>query len=745
MPSERRSLRLALECDVPRFRAAIGAGDWAAAVTLHGAPLLAGNAPRGFAALDEWLSLERDALVSAWRNAALREAARLEASGDDIAAAALLQAQLQHDLLAEDAVQAQLRVAAAAGQRSTALDTFERFARHAQRELGLQPLPGTVALAQALRLANSAALPARTPAPPATPPSRPPVTLQAPPLAGRQAELARLLGAPPGPVLVSGEPGIGRSRLLAEAFPAPAALWLQCRDGLQTAPLLPVLQALEGRMPLVRALLPGAAERRDLARLLPALAEGELLAPSDDALPRALLALAGLLPQLAPVLVADDLQWADATTLQLLRECLARTPGLRLCASLRPAEVPAALLDWIDSLDAAGQLKRIDLQPLAGDAAAELLQRLAGSSAPRFAAWLQGRSGGNPFFALETLRAMFESGQLRADAKGWASDLDALSADCHELAVPARVAALVRRRVETLPEAARRVLGIAAIAGDARHLEPLAQVAGLSSWAMAEALAAAQAAGLLQGREFAHDLVRETLVSGTLEPLRAVLHAGIARHCAGLLPPHRLAVHWWAAGDTAAAIEATLQAAAADRRQGLHSLAEERLQEARSRATDAEQRAGLDADRARTALEGNRLDAALAAAAEALGGLPAPAVRLEALAVMADIALLQGRLDDAGRLQALGAEIDADAPEIVSLACKLAFHSGRFDDAVAFAAPQAARLRRQLPGLELVNMLTSLGAAHDGAGRFALALPWHEEALAMCGRSARATWRSRSP
>jgi tetratricopeptide (TPR) repeat protein len=181
----------------------------------------------------------------------------------------------------------------------------------------------------------------------------------------------------------------------------------------------------------------------------------------------------------------------------------------------------------------------------------------------------------------------------------------------------------------------------------------------------------------------------------------------------------------------AAAIDATLQAAGADRRQGLHGPAEERLLAARSRAADAEQRARLDAERARTALEGNRVDAALAAANEALGGLPAPAVRLKALAVLADVALMQGRLDEVGRLQALAAEIDADAPEVISLACKLAYHAGRFDDAVALAAPQVARLRRQPPGLELVNMLTSLGAAHNGAGRFALALPWHEEALAL--------------
>jgi tetratricopeptide (TPR) repeat protein len=429
--------------------------------------------------------------------------------------------------------------------------------------------------------------------------------------------------------------------------------------------------------------------------------------------------------------VVDDLQWADAATLQLLRLTTAANPALRLYAALRPAEAGGAVRDWIDAEDSTGRLLRVELEPLPGTALAELLQRLAGKPAPHFGAWLHGRTGGNPFFALETLRALFDSGQLRQGAGVWASDLDALSRDYHELQVPPRVAALVRRRVDGLPETTRRALTVAAIAGDAQHLEPLAEVAGLSAWAMADALAAAQAAGLLNGREFAHDLVRDALVRGTPEPLQAVLHAGIARRCAARLPPHRLASHWWAAGDVAAAIDATLDAAAADRLQGQHGAAEARLLDARGRAAGAEQRARLDADRAHTALEGNRLDAAAAAAIDALAGLPLPAVRLQALTVLADVDLLQGRVEAASRQQALCEEIDADAPEVVSLACKLAYHRGRFDDAAARAARRVAELRRQPPGLELVNMLTTLGAAHDGAGRHATAVPCHREALAV--------------
>ena len=759
--TERSRLRLQLPCDVPQMRAALGRADWAAAVALHRAPLLAGASLKGFAAVDEWLALERDALVTAWRNAALRLAPMLEAAGDAVGAATLLQQQLAHDLLAEDVVQALLRVAAAAGQRSTALDTYERFAQRLQDELGLQPLAGTVALAAALRLASSTAaslapafapggLPtgsaAATTAAAATRPALPP-TLLAPPLIGRQAELAAVRQADAGLVLVCGEPGVGKSRLLAEALAARSPLWLHCHDGLQDTPLLPVLQALQAQASRLLAAVPDSTERRMLARLMPALqptlAPGEVLGPADADTPRLLALLVAVLQRLAPVLVVDDLQWADAATLAVLR-VLATTGSAtppRFYATLRAAEAPPEVQALIASQDVAGRLHRCDLAPLPAAAVADLMQQLAGAAAPRFAAWLHSRSGGNPFFALETLRALFDAGQLRtapgangantssASSAGWASDLDALSTDYQELQVPPRVAALVRRRVDGLADATRRVLSIAAVAGDAMYLEQLAQVAGLSPWATAEALAAAQAAGLLAGRHFAHDLVREALLLATPEPLQAVLHAGIARHCADLLPPHRLAFHWWAAGDVPAALRATVAAASLDQQRGLHASAQALLAAAQARTQDAAWRARLLAQRARVALETNDTDTALHLATEALAGLPAPETRIKALVVQADVALLQGRLDDADTLQTQIAEVNPAASESVHLACKLAHYRGRFDDVVALMGERVRQLRREAPGLELVSALTSLGSGHDGAGRFEQGAACHTEAM----------------
>lgn len=727
LASERRRLQLAVACDVPQFRAAIGRADWAGAVTLHRAPLLDGAAPKSFAAVDEWLALEREALTTAWRNAALRQAARLEAAADAAGAATLLQALLRFDLLAEDVLQALLRVAAAAGERSTALDTFERFRERAAGELGLDPLPGTLALARTLRQSRlESAVPLR----PAQPAARPglPATLLAPPLIGRHAEQARLQSAGPGLTVVAGEPGVGKTRLVTDTLPA-ATVW-RCRDGLQSVPLLPAAEWLQRAAAQVRQRVPTVATLRELARLEPSLAPGETPPPADSQSAGLLLALCAAVPLLTDTLVVDDLQWVDAATLNLLRMLTTQSP-LRIVATLRPAQAPTEVLHWLAAEQAAGRLQRIDLLPLPGSATAELMANLAGHEAPRFAAWLQRASGGNPFFALETLRVLFEAGQLRAEAGGWASDLDALSADYAELAVPARVAAVVQQRLDGLSETAQRVLLVAALVGNAQHLDALAPVVGLTTLATAEAAAEAQAAGLLAGTEFAHDLVRDTLVQGVAPAVRRALHAGIARHAQAHLGPHALAQHWWAAGREDEAVAQTALAAALDRARGLLDEALKLLHSALDRSTDAGRQALLQSLLGSTHFQAGDNPAAARWAAAALAGLPGPKARLEALYVQAELALASGHVGDAEALVNQALSIDAAAADSVMLAAHIAYSKGEFARAGALLEGMRIELQHRAPGEEHTSILMSLGSVRAALGDYAGAAAVVQEALSL--------------
>ncbi len=548
----------------------------------------------------------------------------------------------------------------------------------------------------------------------AAPSLRAPARLAAPPLAGRDEALAALAAAGPGLVLVQGPPGIGKTRLLAEAW--PHAVWLHCRADRHQQPLAALLEYLEDMQESL-------ADRPGWALLAPALAPGGVQPP------RLMAAAMSLLLGLARPVVVDDLQWADPALLTLLHRLL--QAGVPVRATLREREVPPPVAEWLALLDEDAAPQRITLPPLDHAALADLLRRLAGGRADRFAAWLHGRSGGHPFLALEIVRALFESGRLVNRGTGaWAAELDALASDEAALAVSARVWVLVERRLAALPAATRELLAAAAVGGDARHPALLAAISGQAPLAVGQALAQAQAASVLDGPAFAHELLRESLLKRLPEPVLQALHAGWLQHGEGRLPPHRLAAHAWAAGDEAAAVRHQRAAAALDRRRGLHAAAAEALRAALARCDHAPQRAALWVALGRTALEAQDLQAAAAAAREALASLPEPPTRLQALALQADLAIQQGRLDEAGRLAAEAALIDAADRPLRQLRARLAFEQGDFPGDIALLRELLAELRREPPGETLVQVLSNLGTAYDALAQAEQGLPFHEEALA---------------
>jgi DNA-binding SARP family transcriptional activator/tetratricopeptide (TPR) repeat protein len=735
LQSERRRVRIDLPSDVGAFRAALGRGDWAAAHALHGQTLLSALSFRGFALLDEWARTERLALADAWRDATLKAAAALENAGDAGAAAAMLLRLAQTEWATEDGVQALLRTARAAGRRSDALAAYERFARWLADELGLQPMGATAALADALRSERAAPAPSAAPAPWPAPATAgvPRSIVQPPAVIGRDRELRVVADLSIPIVAVAGEPGVGKTRLIEQAL--PGARWLACREGFEQVPFAPVIDWLHD----FRDSLPDLGDyRRDVARLLPELAPGELLQPADPALgkTRLLEGLARALEHGARALVIDDVQWADTATLELVR-FVARRRALALRLAYRNVDAAPAVDALLASLDADGGVESIALAPLSADALQALLANLAGTGAgpARFGAWLHARTGGNPVFALQTLRALFESGRLRAAATGWASDLDAVTIDYSELEIPARVAELVRRRLRGLSDSARRVLGVVALCGSAGFVDRIGVAAGLSPWATAEAIAEAEAAGLLRDGRFVHDVVRETHVAAMPAPLQAVMHAAVARHFGDVLPAAQVAEHWWAAGQPAPALDAALRAVDGERHAGLHAQALALLDRAAARVDPAgAERARIDAARARVCLETGDLDAAAAHARHALDGPALPADRAAALRVVAAIAMQRGRLDDAARALS---EAAASAPEDVELLidrAALAQLQARVADVIAPLERERDRLRRERPGLPLVRVLTSLGAGYDEAGDPARGLPLHQEAYRLATR-----------
>ena len=145
------SLRWSVETDVQSLRQAAQREDWGAAVALYSGDLLAGFDLGDSPEYDAWLELERKGLLGLWRNAVLKRAAELEDASQYLEATALLRKLVDHDEFDEEALQGYLRTMFVGGRRHDALEAYEEFAAKLLDELGLEPLPATQGLVQALR------------------------------------------------------------------------------------------------------------------------------------------------------------------------------------------------------------------------------------------------------------------------------------------------------------------------------------------------------------------------------------------------------------------------------------------------------------------------------------------------------------------------------------------------------------------------------------------------------------------
>ncbi|MER6583629.1 BTAD domain-containing putative transcriptional regulator, partial [Nonomuraea sp. NPDC001023] len=357
-------------------------------------------------------------------------------------------------------------------------------------------------------------------------------------LIGRERGLAELTALPGathhnGVVVaaVSGEPGIGKTRLL-QAFRDECVdlghlvLWGRCRGGEGVPPLWPwlqVLRALAGTVP--------PAERQALSGLLDD--DWPTGAPASPHRNRAVARWLAEAARAHPlVIILDDLHWADSATLELLRDVAVLSeayPGERpllLVTAFRDAVhhdrtlTPAASFN-LSVDEVLYQLARYDLVRVrlsgldaadVGTLAREMGVPVDGSTADL----LTRRTGGNPFFVRESVRLMAQGQGLEV--------------------VPDAVSDLIRRRLALLGPRATEILQPAALIG--RSFDPGLVVEvfrACASWPEQtyELLDRAAQAGLVTSGDgvmtFVHDLVRETLIAGVPPLRRGVLHREVMR------------------------------------------------------------------------------------------------------------------------------------------------------------------------------------------------------------------------
>lgn len=638
--------------DVAAFSAALAGGDAGAALP-PSATLLEGFDLADAPAFEDWLSQSRERLAAAWREATAREARRLETGGDLKGALQLQERLLAHDPLQEAHTVDLMRLLALQGERGAALERYEQLRRTLEHELGLEPLPATVALAERLRAAeqlapwvarSSAAGLARFEAP----------------VVGREAELQRIGARRTVATLLVGEPGVGKSRLAQAAGEGRTpAITVQGSALSRGAPLQVVAEALRDalRTPEARArlaLLP-AATRRELARLLPQEAQAEVAAeaPSPAVRARFFAAVADTLQAFAGhgVLRVEDLHWVDDATVELLEAFVQRlgreraqgaeTPLVVVTARSHELASHAAAREALRRLERGGLVDRLDVAPLPAAATLALVRALSGSAGgERFAQRLQRATDGNPYFLLETLRFLFDTGELAIDARGvWTTRYDDATADYAELPVPPSVEQAVVERVERLGAAAQRLLEAAALADDPFTLDDVQGATALSDWEAVDGLERAAQAALLApvaaapaaAWRFAHELARQAIEHHLGRERRRLIHRRLAATLeAQRGRPDRIAHHLQRAGDDAAALPWWTAAAQAAER--VFAWREALAFHAQALAAEADPARRVAIHRARQALLRPLFDTAgLLAEADALAALAPqlPAERLD--------------------------------------------------------------------------------------------------------------------
>ena len=528
---------------------------------------------------DDWLRDERERL----RELAVQVLARLLAAqmraGSFERAVDTARRALTLDPCQEALHRTLMRAYAVLGRRGAALRQYQLCVEMLRQELDTDPEAETQAVylsivgdgaGERLPRANTPALP--------MPDGETARSCTRAPLVGRDEELAQLRHALErarrgrgGAVLITGEAGVGKTRLLEELVHDAATDHLLRGQFYESERALPLHGWIDVLRAALRALPESARERlplahrQELARLAPELADAAA-APRGPSRPREelrlFLAIADALDLLSAqggawLIVLEDVQWADpmsAGLLAFMARRLEQTPLLLIVTARdeESSESSAAAIA-LDELRRHDRLMPLVLRALSEPETRELVGRLTTSqmsdeAISKFADEVWRVSEGNAFVVVESMRA----------AAG--TDVDAAG----RLLLPSSVRAMIAARLRLLGARAAALAGVAAVIGRESRFELLRHAADLTVGEAADAVEELVRRRILEaqgpGFRFVHERVRECVAAELLAPRRILLHGRVAAALEAVEADavddvsDRLAHHWTEAGDPARAI-----------------------------------------------------------------------------------------------------------------------------------------------------------------------------------------------
>lgn len=545
---------------------------------------------------DDWVEPERDRLAHLYRQCLLRLVAQHEAAQRYREAIHYAERYLTAEPYLENAYVHLMHLHYRLGNRGGVKHTYDTLVDVLREDLDAEPLPETTAVYEQMVAgdyviddADNAASPAAHPAPvPA--PAAPPVAAAAAdlPFVGRRAELDWLSAAFAAVqqgngrfLIIQGESGVGKTRLMHE--------WLDTVDAAVTRlrgqghefesmiPYSPLAQALRAAAP---GAIPWTLFRPPpswLPALLPLLPDLPHYVPGAEAVDAAAARQHHLIESVSNfvltlarerpvVFYIDNLHWVDKPTWNFLAY-LARRAGesrLLIVGAIRVEDLPAERMTLIRKLQRHRLLETLTLQRLSQADTYALVRQLMDDPElePLFLRRIYEETEGNPFFIIETIRAVREAGgdwtqSVPTDASGQRPFF----------AIPLQVQAVIESRLDKLGEASRAALGVAAAIGREFSFGLLQAVSRYETETLLNALDEWLARGLVRetpdGYDFTHEKLSQVAYQRLSRARRQWIHLQIGNYLAAqedAADPAQLAHHYYLSSEPARALPYLAQA-----------------------------------------------------------------------------------------------------------------------------------------------------------------------------------------